>query len=91
MRRGTTCEGSACGNDSMGQLGMQRIAVGGLAMLMLLHHGSSSEDGASDNSGLLLWQTKLRVCIMQRVVVDPRVWFGCLMEILETGQHDASS
>ena len=46
----------------MGQLGLQRIAAGGSAMLELLRRGSLSEDGASDNSGLLSQRRKLRVC-----------------------------
>ena len=53
VRCGTMSEGGACGNNNVGQLGLQRIAAGGSAMLQLLRHGSSSKDGASDNSGLL--------------------------------------
>ena len=49
VRRGTALEGSACGNDKVGQLGMQRIMAGGPATLWLLRCGPSSEDGASNN------------------------------------------
>ena len=49
VRRGTTSEGGACGNDKVGRLDLQRIVAGGLATLWLLRCGPSSEDGASDN------------------------------------------
>ena len=71
----------------MGQLGLQRITAGGSAMLELLRRGSSLEDSASDNSGLLSRWWKLRACVERRVAVDRRVRFGCSMKILEIGQH----
>ena len=71
----------------MGQLGLQRIAAGGSAMLELLRRGSLSEDGASDNSGLLSQWRKLRACVEQRVAVGRRVRFGYSLKILEIGQH----
>lgn len=50
--------GGACCNNNEVQLGLQQIAAGGSAMLKLLRCGSSSEDGASDNSVLWSWQRK---------------------------------
>ena len=75
----------------MGQLGLQRIAAGGSAMLELLRRGSSSKDGASDNFGLLSQRWKLRACVVQRVAVDRQARFSCLMKMLEIGQHYPSS
>ena len=74
----------------MGQLGLHRIAAGGSAMLELLRRGSLSEDGASDNSGLLSWRRKLRACVVQRVAVDQQARFSYLMKILEIGQYYSS-
>ena len=73
VRCGTASEDGTCGNGIMGHLGLQRTAQLGWATWC----GTTSEDGASDFSGSLLWRWSLAARVKQRGEVDLRRWLDC--------------
>jgi len=80
-----------CGKDSVGQLGLQRIAVGG--QLCCSYFGVVHRRKMAQVTTLVCCHgggSYARVQCNELLSTD-RARFGCLMEILETGQYCSSS
>ena len=82
---GTTSGDGACGIDIVRRLGLQRIAVGGSALLDYFDVIHRRKDGASDYLVLLARRRESFARVEQRGDVGIRLGHGCSLEALGSG------